>query len=60
LAFRNSYLIHVFVKKKLISRGRDCYNILHILQNFIQKYKDYTCVCLKVGTKSGDRKLLGD
>ena len=38
--------------------GRDYYNILNILENFIQKYEVYTWVDLKASSKSGDEKFL--
>jgi len=39
LALKYLYLIHVFVKKKLIF---EMILIINILHNFIKNYKDYT------------------
>jgi len=50
----------MFCWKILILFGRDSYNILIFLQNFIQKYEFYIWVYFKIGSKSEGEKHLGD
>jgi len=56
--FSYSYLIHVLLKYSNFF-GEIFYSILHISAQFIKKYKAYTRVDLKIGTKSGVENFIG-